>query len=172
MYNKVIQLYICIYTCIYVYTHTHTHTHTFSDSKLKFLRSLPLLSSTPSWKPQAAWIFSLSPRWTLKLEWNFLLYFLLQSTFFCFHCAHASSCLVSVHLTSPISWQTSLLSSLLCFILPKTRDLMEDGVSAPQPGLHRLWLFGLTLPCYQLSRPGPLLSERTFYFTVLLRFCS
>ena len=132
MYSKVIQLCVCIHTHTHMYIYTHTHAHiciyTFSDSKLKLLMSLPSLSSMPSWKPQAALIFSLSPRWTLELEGYFL------SIFFCFHYAHDL-----VH--QLVNWSPCF--SPLLYSTPEIWGSVEGGLSTPQPGLERLWVFVL-----------------------------
>ena len=123
---------MCVYTHTHMYIYTHTHAHiyiyTFSDSKLKLLMSLPSLSSMPSWKPQAALIFSLSPRWTLELEGYFL------SIFFCFHYAHDL-----VH--QLVNWSPCF--SPLLYSTPEIWGLVEGGLSTPQPGLERLWVFVL-----------------------------
>ena len=83
---------MCIYihTHIYTYVHTHTHTRTyiyihFFRLQVETLNAIAIIILNASLETSGSFIFSLSPR-TLKLERNFLLYFL--SIFFCFHSAH------------------------------------------------------------------------------------
>ena len=116
---------------MYTDTHTRTYIHTFSDYKLELSMSLPSLSSTPPWKPQAA-LYYPYPQDEL---WNW-------KEISCY-----ISCLFfsvsTLLMTSSISWYTGLLTSLCCFILPQIRGSVEDGLSTPQPGLKRLWFFVL-----------------------------